>query len=89
LQQAQGPFAYAQPPIVIADPQAQGGAEAFCSALKRLARGRPVFLYSDSVDASFVSSMGLRWLRKSKLGSDEVLAAVRSAIVNVVRQELP
>lgn len=80
LQQAQSLLEQAHAPVVIADPQAQGAAEEFCSALKRLARGRPVILYSDSVDASFVSRMGLRWLRKSQAGSEEVIAAVQSAL---------
>jgi signal transduction histidine kinase len=81
LQQAQHLLQQEQAPIVIADPQTQGAAEEFCSALKRLARGRPVILYSDSVDASFVGRMGLRWLRKSQAGSEEVIAAMKAAIV--------
>ncbi len=80
LQQAEGPFAYARPPIVIADPQAQGPAEEFCAALRRLAHGCPVILYTDSVDAAFVQRMGVGWLQKSQVGSEKLIEAVRSAI---------
>ena len=85
LQQAQGGFEQGRAPIIIADPQAQGAAEEFCGALKRLASGGPVLLYSDSVDESFVSRMGLQWLRKSQTDSDGVIAAVRSAIAKVTK----
>ncbi len=89
LQRAQALEGLDRAPIIFADPRAQGAAEEFCAALKRLANGRPVILYSDSVDESFVNRMGLKWLRKSQTASDDVLAAVRSAIVKVGRQELP
>jgi hypothetical protein len=81
LQQARGPFTYTDPPIVIADPQAQGAAEDFCEALRRLSRGRPVLLYSDSVDAQFVQRMGLGWLQKSQVGREELRVAVQAALV--------
>ena len=75
-------------PIIIADPQTQGAAEEFCAALKRLAGGHPVILYSDSVDDAFAVRMGLSWLRKSIAGSQEVVSAVRSAIAQVAREKL-
>jgi hypothetical protein len=87
LQQAQALCGSGRAPIVIADPQAQGAAEEFCLALKRLARGCPVILYSDSLDDAFVSRMGLSWLEKSQSAREQVLAAVRSAIVKVAREE--
>jgi PAS domain S-box-containing protein len=86
LQQAQSLIEHARAFIVVADPQAQGAAEEFCSALKRLASGRPVILYSDSVDESFVSRMGLKWLRKSQVGSEEVIAAIQSAMLKVSKE---
>ena len=81
LQQACGPFTHADSPIVIADPQAQGTAEEFCDALRRLSRGRPVLLYSDSVDAHYVQRMGLGWLQKSQGGREELRVAVQAALV--------
>lgn len=89
LQQAQRPFAYARPPIVIADPQTQGPAEEFCAELRRLARGRPVILYTDSVDDAFVRRMGVGWLRKTQVGSEELLATVRSAIATATDGKRP
>lgn len=68
------------PAAILADPQSQGKAEDFCAALRRLAVGCPVLLYSDSVDAAFVRRMGLGWLQKSGSGSDALLQAVRAAI---------
>ena len=68
------------PSVVIADTRAQGEADAFCTALRRLAAGGRVILYSDSVDAAFAQSMGVAWLRKSGTGQDDVIDAVRGAI---------
>ncbi len=83
LQQAQGPFFHTQAPIVIADPKAQGSAEEFCTALHQVARGQPIILYSDAIDDRFVDRVGLGWLQKSKSGRQELLTAVRAAIVKV------
>ena len=89
LQQAQALVSQASAPIIVADPRAQGAAEEFCLRLKRLANARPVILYSDSVDQSFVEHMGLKWLRKSHASREELLASVRSAIIQAGRQESP
>ena len=89
LQQAQGLVSQGSVPIIIADPRAQGAAEEFCLSLKRLASARPVILYSDGVDQSFVDHMGMKWLRKSHASRDEPLATVRSAIIKASRQESP
>ena len=83
LQQAQGPFFHTQAPIVIADPKAQGSAEEFCTALQQVARGQPIILYSDAIDDHFMSRVGLGWLKKSTAGRQELLTAVRSAIVKI------
>ena len=89
LQQARGLVSQASVPIIVADPRAQGAAEEFCLSLKRLAKARPVILYSDGVDQSFVEHMGLKWLRKSHANREELLATVRSAIIQAGRQESP
>jgi CheY-like chemotaxis protein len=68
------------PSVVIADTHAQGEADAFCAALRRLATGGQLILYSDSVDAAFARSMGGAWLRKSGTGHEELIEAVRTAI---------
>lgn len=81
LKQAEALSVPHRPTLILADPQAQGAAEEFCLALKRLAAGHPVILYSDSVDRSFVDRLDVGWLRKARTSSDEVLDLVRSAIV--------
>jgi hypothetical protein len=80
LQQARSTLTRARAPIVLADPQAQGAAEAFCAALKMIAQGQRVLLYSDAVDDAFASRMGITWLRKSATSHTTLLAAVRSAL---------
>lgn len=67
--------------MLIADPQTQGSAEDFCAALQRLARGRPVLVYSDAVDEDFALNQGLNWLQKSQGGREELKIAVRKALV--------
>ncbi len=75
-------------PIVIADPKGQGSAEEFWTALHQVARGQPVILYSDVIDDHFVDRVGLGWLQKSKAGRQELLSAVRAAIVKVNQEHL-
>jgi len=80
LTHARSTLTRATAPIVLADPQAQGAAEAFCTALKTLAQGQRVLLYSDAVDAAFAQRMDLTWLRKSPASRPTLLAAVHSAL---------
>jgi PleD family two-component response regulator len=68
------------PSAVVADTRAQGEADAFCAALRQLAAGRQIILYSDSADGAFAQSMGVAWLRKSGTGPDELIEAVRAAL---------
>lgn len=89
LQQARQAFAHLQAPIILADPQAQGPAEEFCNALRPLAGGHPVMLYSDAVDEAFVARMGLAWLPKSSIGRLALLDAVRLAILKINPTQLP
>ncbi|MFZ4624359.1 MAG: ATP-binding protein [Rhodoferax sp.] len=77
--QAQEPFAQVQPPIIVADPQAQGSAETFCAALRRRALAGQVILYSDSVDRAFAQHMGLPWLPKTSTTQAQLLSALNDA----------
>lgn len=83
LVQALEPRVRQSPALVIADPQTQGPVEDFCAALQRLARGRPVLLYSDALDAHFVQRLGLNWLQKSQGGREELRVAVQAALVKI------
>jgi len=85
LARAQGP---GEPPrLVIGNPQAQGSADEFCAGLARLAAGRPVLLYGDSIDAAFAERAGLRWLSPSQGGAEALVAAVREALAPRRTQE--
>jgi hypothetical protein len=80
LLQAEGAAAQNAPLMLIGNPQAQGSSEAFCAGLKRLAAGKPVLLYGDSIDQAFCARMGLPWLSPARSGEEELLAAVRQAL---------
>ena len=89
LQQAQQALTRRQAPLILADPQAQGRAEAFCTALRKLANGNPILLYSDAVDDAFVARMGLAWLPKSDSGHQALLDATRLALLTINQPRLP
>ena len=86
LEQAQVLLLGAPPPIIIADPQAQGSAEEFCASLRKMAQGRSVVLFTDAVDATFVHSMGVGWLQKAHCGREELMAALRPVIANAGKE---
>jgi signal transduction histidine kinase len=86
LAQAESAAAHQAPSMVIGNPQAQGSSEAFCAGLKRLAAGRPVLLYGDSVDQAFCARVGLPWLSPAHSGADDLLAAVRQALAASPRE---
>ncbi len=89
LRQAQQTLPHGQAPIILADPQAQGPAEEFCNALRPLANGKQVMLYSDAVDQAFVTRMGLAWLPKSATARHTLLDAVRLAILKPHQDPMP
>ncbi len=89
LQQAQQALMRRQAPLILADPQAQGPAEEFCNALRPLAKGNPILLYSDAVDDAFVARVGLAWLPKSNTGQQALLDATRRALLTINQPCLP
>jgi hypothetical protein len=86
LAQAEGAAQLQAPVILIGNPQAQGSSEAFCAGLKRLAAGRPVLLYGDSIDQAFSQHIGLPWLSPAASGASELQAAVRQALALPLRE---
>jgi hypothetical protein len=86
LAQAEGAAQQQAPVMLIGNPQAQGSSEAFCAGLKRLAAGRPVLLYGDSIDQAFSASVGLPWLSPAASGAGELQAAVRQALALPLRE---
>ena len=50
------------PAAVVANPQAQGSADEFCSRLQGLAGVEAIFLVGDSIDAKFAQRHGMAWV---------------------------
>jgi hypothetical protein len=67
--------------LLIGNPQSQGAADTFCAELRRMAAGRPVLVFGDSVDASFCQGVQLPWLSAAHIDAeglrDWVCAALR------------
>ncbi len=80
LAHAESAAAHHPPLMLIGNPQTQGSAQAFCAGLKRLAAGKPVLLYGDSIDQAFCTRVGLPWLSPARSDADDLLAAVRQAL---------
>lgn len=66
--------------LILADPTAQGSADAFCAGLQRLVKPGGLMLVSDAVDAAFAARLNLPWVGRS--------AQVRQALQQAVRQAL-
>lgn len=64
----------ARPAAIIADPQGQGNADAFCEAFRQVAAGCPVLLYSDSISPAFARQAGLPWLQKYQTTPEQLSA---------------
>ena len=62
----------ARPAVIIADPQGQGGADEFCEALRQVAAGCPVLLYSDSISSAFARQAGMPWLQKFQTTAEQL-----------------
>lgn len=80
LAQARAHLGQRPAPVILADPQAQGVAQAFCTALKKIGHKRGVILWTDAVDAQFVRTLGFQWLQKTDTGCEALQAAVQSAL---------
>ena len=68
------------PALVVGHPQVLAQAEEFCAGLRRLAQGRPVLLYGDTVDQAFAERVGLPWLNAMHSGAQELAQAVLNAL---------
>lgn len=63
--------------VVLANPQAQGDADAFVASLRRAAGGRPLLLWGDCVDADYAQRVGLPWLPGRRADRDALRAWLR------------
>jgi signal transduction histidine kinase len=74
-------------PIVVGDTRGQGEADVFCAGLRRIAAGRQVILFSDSVDEGFARSMGVAWVRKAGTARTVLIRVVGDAVAAARRTE--
>ncbi len=81
LAAAQARLAQSGPvPLILADPTAQGSADAFCRGLQGLVKPSGLLLVSDAVDAAFADRLQLPWVGRS--------AQIRLALQEAVRHAL-
>lgn len=66
--------------LILADPTAQGSADAFCAALQRLVKPGGLLLVSDAVDAAFALRQGLPWVGRSAQARQKLQQAVQQAL---------
>jgi signal transduction histidine kinase len=71
--------AWAQARVVLANPQAQGDADAFVASLRRAAGGRPLLLWGDCIDADYAARVGLPWLPGRRADRAALRAWLREA----------
>ena len=71
--------ALAQARVVLANPQAQGDADAFVASLRRAAGSRPLLLWGDCVDADYAARVGLPWLAGRRADREALRAWLRNA----------
>ncbi|WP_157270395.1 ATP-binding response regulator [Azohydromonas aeria] len=85
LEQAAALRLDAPPALVVGNPKEQGAPVEFCTALRRLAGGRPVLLYGDTVDRAFCDSVGLPWLNAARSGPQDLAQAVLNVLGSAAR----
>jgi PAS domain S-box-containing protein len=67
------------PAAVVADPQGQGPADAFCQALKGLAPARAIVLCGDTIDDDFARTQGLDWIGAGEGARQRLVAHLHGA----------
>jgi signal transduction histidine kinase len=67
---------------LLANPQAQGPADAFCTQLLRLQQPARILLLSDALDAGFAERHGMGWLSASAAPRQEIINRVRSLLAD-------
>lgn len=68
------------PSALLANPQAQGPADAFCTRLLQMQQAERIFLLSDAVDGAYAASHGMGWLSASAARRQEIINQVRTAL---------
>ena len=68
------------PAAVIANPQAQGCADAFCLSLQGVAKAAKIVLVGDSIDADFARQQGMRWVPLADGARQRLVSGLQSIL---------
>jgi hypothetical protein len=68
------------PAALLANPQAQGPADAFCARLLHMQQPGRILLLSDAVDGAFAARHGMGWLSATATPRQEIIKRVRAAL---------
>ena len=70
------------PAVLLANPQAQGPADTFCTHLLSLQVAGRIVLMSDAVDAGFAARHGMGWLSAAATPRQQVINRVRATLAD-------
>jgi signal transduction histidine kinase len=73
---------HGQPAALLANPQAQGPADTFCTRLQHLLAPRRIVLVSDALDAGYASRHGMGWLSATASPRQEIINQVGALLAD-------
>ncbi len=76
------------PMVVLADPQAQGLADQFCTRLLKMVGQKCILLIGDALDAGFAARHGLDWLSLSSISRQDFVKRVRTILSDALKDRL-
>jgi signal transduction histidine kinase len=68
--------------LLLANPQAQGDADAFVAGLRRAAGARPILLWGDCVDTAYADRVALAWLPGQRANREALRTWLRERLRN-------
>jgi signal transduction histidine kinase len=76
------------PMLVLADPQAQGLADQFCTRLLKMVGQKRILLIGDALDAGFAARHGLDWLSLSSISRQDFVKRIRTILSDALKDRL-
>jgi len=73
------------PAVLLANPQAQGPADDFCTRLQYMLEAQHVILISDSLNASFAARYGMGWLSATVAPRQQIIGSVSALLADKSR----
>jgi len=70
------------PAVLLANPQAQGPADDFCTRLQDMLAAQRVILISDSLNASFAARYGMGWLSATVTPRQQIIGSVSALLAD-------